>query len=66
MDFLKAVAIFFKEGGFFLWPLAIIFVVGVAIAHDRSSRVQRLEDSPVLRGRQSHFASLPAIPRPVA
>ena len=35
MDFLKSVAIFFKEGGFFLWPLTIIFVVGVAIAVER-------------------------------
>ena len=35
MDFLKNIAIFFKEGGFFLWPLAIIFVVGVAIAVER-------------------------------
>ncbi len=35
MDFMKSVAIFFKEGGFFLWPLTIIFVVGVAIAVER-------------------------------
>ncbi len=35
MDFMKSVAIFFKEGGFFLWPLTIIFVVGVAIAIER-------------------------------
>jgi biopolymer transport protein ExbB len=27
---------FFKEGGFFLYPLAIIFVVGVAIAVERT------------------------------
>ena len=32
---MKSVAIFFKEGGFFLWPLTIIFVVGVAIAIER-------------------------------
>ena len=35
MDALKSIAIFFKEGGFFLWPLAIIFVVGVSIAVER-------------------------------
>ena len=27
---------FFREGGFFLYPLAIIFVVGVAIAIERT------------------------------
>ena len=35
MDFIKGLAIFFKEGGFFLWPLCIIFVVGVTIAVER-------------------------------
>ena len=35
MHFFKSVVIFFKEGGFFLWPLVIIFVVGVAIAVER-------------------------------
>ena len=32
---MNAVINFFKEGGFFLYPLALIFVVGVAIAVER-------------------------------
>ncbi|HET9475398.1 MAG TPA: MotA/TolQ/ExbB proton channel family protein [Steroidobacteraceae bacterium] len=35
MDFFNGIVIFFKEGGFFLWPLVIIFVVGVSIAVER-------------------------------
>jgi len=36
MEFYNFVVNFFKEGGFFLYPLAAIFVVGVAIAIERT------------------------------
>jgi biopolymer transport protein ExbB len=36
MEFYNFVVNFFKEGGFFLYPLAVIFVVGVAIAIERT------------------------------
>ncbi len=36
MEFYHFAVNFFKEGGFFLYPLAAIFVVGVAIAIERS------------------------------
>ncbi len=35
MNFMTSVINFFKDGGFFLYPLALIFVVGVAIAIER-------------------------------
>jgi len=35
MNFFNSVVNFFKDGGFFLYPLAIIFVVGVSIAVER-------------------------------
>jgi biopolymer transport protein ExbB len=35
MSFITTAADFFKDGGFFLYPLAIIFVVGIAIAIER-------------------------------
>ncbi len=35
MDWYNTVVNFFKDGGFFLYPLLIIFVVGVAIAVER-------------------------------
>ena len=35
MDWYNTVVNFFKDGGFFLYPLVIIFVVGVAIAVER-------------------------------
>jgi biopolymer transport protein ExbB/TolQ len=35
MNFLNSVVNFFKDGGFFLYPLALIFVVGVSIAIER-------------------------------
>ncbi|MDE1922702.1 MAG: MotA/TolQ/ExbB proton channel family protein [Gammaproteobacteria bacterium] len=35
MNFLNSFVNFFKDGGVFLYPLAIIFVVGVAIAIER-------------------------------
>ena len=35
MDLYNNVVNFFKDGGFFLYPLCIIFVVGVAIAVER-------------------------------
>ncbi len=35
MGFINDVVVFFKEGGFFLYPLLIIFVVGVAISIER-------------------------------
>jgi biopolymer transport protein ExbB/TolQ len=35
MNFLNTVVNFFKDGGFFLYPLALIFVVGVSIAIER-------------------------------
>jgi biopolymer transport protein ExbB len=35
MNFFNSVVNFFKDGGFFLYPLALIFVVGVAIAIER-------------------------------
>jgi biopolymer transport protein ExbB/TolQ len=36
MEFYNFVVNFFKEGGFFLYPLATIFVVGVAITIERT------------------------------
>jgi len=36
MEFYNFVVNFFREGGFFLYPLAAIFVVGVAIAIERA------------------------------
>ena len=35
MNFMNSVVNFFKDGGVFLYPLALIFVVGVAIAIER-------------------------------
>ena len=35
MNFFNTVVNFFKDGGFFLYPLALIFVVGVSIAIER-------------------------------
>src|SRR6202023_3370158 len=35
MNFFNSVINFFKDGGFFLYPLALIFVVGVSIAIER-------------------------------
>jgi biopolymer transport protein ExbB len=35
MDFLNSAVNFFRDGGFFLYPLALIFVVGVAISVER-------------------------------
>jgi biopolymer transport protein ExbB/TolQ len=35
MNFFNSIINFFKDGGFFLYPLALIFVVGVAIAIER-------------------------------
>ncbi len=35
MEFFQHAVTFFKEGGFFLYPLAAIFVVGVAISVER-------------------------------
>src|ERR1700684_2052043 len=35
MNFMSSVVNFFKDGGLFLYPLALIFVVGVSIAIER-------------------------------
>ena len=35
MNFFNSVINFFKDGGLFLYPLALIFVVGVSIAIER-------------------------------
>ncbi len=35
MNFFNSVVNFFKDGGLFLYPLALIFVVGVSIAIER-------------------------------
>ena len=35
MGFINGLIKFFQDGGFFLYPLVIIFVVGVAIAIER-------------------------------
>jgi biopolymer transport protein ExbB len=35
MNFFNSMVNFFKDGGFFLYPLALIFVVGVSIAVER-------------------------------
>ena len=35
MNFMSSVINFFKDGGVFLYPLALIFVVGVSIAIER-------------------------------
>ena len=35
MEFYHFIVNFFRDGGFFLYPLAAIFVVGVAIAIER-------------------------------
>ena len=35
MDFISAIAHFFKEGGAFMYPIAVVLVLGVAIAIER-------------------------------
>jgi biopolymer transport protein ExbB/TolQ len=35
MDFFAAIAAFFKDGGHFMYPIAVVMVVGVAIAVER-------------------------------
>ena len=35
MNFMNSVVNFFKDGGVFLYPLALIFVVGISIAIER-------------------------------
>ena len=35
MNFMNSIVNFFKDGGVFLYPLALIFVVGVSIAIER-------------------------------
>ncbi len=45
MNFMNSVVNFFKDGGVFLYPLALIFVVGVADRH-RALRVSDARDHP--------------------
>ena len=39
MNFMNSVVNFFKDGGLFLYPLALIFVVGVSIAAELAASV---------------------------
>src|SRR5258708_23745525 len=41
MNFMNSVVNFFKDGGLFLYPLALIFVVGVSIAIERYEYLTR-------------------------
>jgi biopolymer transport protein ExbB/TolQ len=57
MNFINSVVTFFKEGGFFLYPLALIGVVGVSIAIERYVYLTR----ETLRNRSLWDALVPAL-----
>jgi biopolymer transport protein ExbB/TolQ len=57
MNFINSVINFFKDGGFFLYPLALIFVVGVSIAIERYVYLTR----ETLRNRSLWEALVPAL-----
>jgi len=57
MNFINSVINFFKDGGFFLYPLALIFVVGVSIAIERYVYLTR----ETLRNRSLWDALVPAL-----
>ena len=45
MDFYTGVVTFFRDGGFFLYPMAMIFAVGVSIAIERTIVLTRASAS---------------------
>ena len=57
MNFFNSVVNFFVEGGIFLYPLALIFVVGVSIAIERFLYLTR----ETLRNRSLWDALVPAL-----
>src|SRR5580692_11251130 len=57
MNFINSVVNFFKDGGVFLYPLALIFVVGVSIAIERYVYLTR----ETLRNRSLWDALVPAL-----
>jgi biopolymer transport protein ExbB/TolQ len=57
MNFINSVINFFKDGGFFLYPLALIGIVGVAIAIERYVYLTR----ETLRNRSLWEALVPAL-----
>jgi biopolymer transport protein ExbB/TolQ len=57
MNFMNSVVNFFKDGGFFLYPLALIFVVGVSIAIERYLYLTR----ETVRNRSLWEALVPAL-----
>ena len=57
MNFMNSVVNFFKDGGIFLYPLALIFVVGVAIAIERYVYLTR----ETIRNRSLWDALVPAL-----
>jgi hypothetical protein len=57
MNFFNTAVNFFKDGGFFLYPLALIFVVGVSIAIERYVYLTR----ETMRNRSLWDALVPAL-----
>ena len=57
MNFFNTAVNFFKDGGFFLYPLALIFVVGVSIAIERYVYLTR----ETMRNRSLWDALVPAM-----
>jgi biopolymer transport protein ExbB len=57
MNFMNSVVNFFKDGGVFLYPLALIFVVGVSIAIERYLYLTR----ETIRNRGLWDALVPAL-----
>src|SRR5471030_1587267 len=57
MNFMNSVVNFFKDGGIFLYPLALIFVVGISIAIERYVYLTR----ETIRNRSLWEALVPAL-----
>src|ERR1700761_7430397 len=57
MNFMNSAVNFFKDGGIFLYPLALIFVVGVSIAIERYVYLTR----ETIRNRSLWDALVPAL-----
>ena len=71
MNFMNSVVNFFKDGGVFLYPLALIFVVGVSIAIERyvyltreTFRNRSLWDDLVRSGQQPTTTVLSSVREP--
>src|SRR5271167_4936768 len=57
MNFMNSIVNFFKDGGVFLYPLALIFVVGISIAIERYVYLTR----ETFRNRSLWDALVPAL-----